>query len=255
VTHRLEICSYNLQSALIAQEAGAYRVELCADPADGGTTPSAGLIRTARERLQIQLYPIIRPRGGDFLYTDDEYDITVKDIALCKEIGCDGVVIGLLKTDGSVDKKRTAKLAELAYPMGVTFHRAFDRAANPFEALEDIIAAGCERILTSGQRPTAEEGAGLIGELIRQADERIVIMPGSGVRGSNILQLAKLTEAVEFHTSARLLVESGMQFINGSMDEVLTMIVADRRDIDLMLEHLKTLERSKQGEHGGEQGR
>ena len=242
MAYLLEICSFNLQSAMIAQEAGAYRVELCADPGDGGTTPSAGIIRVAREKLHIQLYPIIRPRGGDFLYSAEEYDSMIKDIAYCKEAGCDGVVIGLLNQDGSVDKKRTAKLVELAYPLGVTFHRAFDRAANPFEALESIIETGCERILTSGQRPTAMEGAGLINELIRQADERIVIMPGSGIRSSNILQLAERTEAVEFHTSARRLVESGMQYVNGSMFESLTSVIADRQDIDGMLEKLKTIE-------------
>ncbi|MDR3712592.1 MAG: copper homeostasis protein CutC [Puia sp.] len=241
MTHLLEICSYNLQSALIAQEAGAYRVELCADPADGGTTPSAGLIRTAREKLNILLYPIIRPRGGDFLYTDDEFAIMLKDIALCKETGCDGVVIGLLEPDGSVDKRRAARLVEKAYPMGVTFHRAFDRAANPFEALEDIIGIGCERILTSGQRQTAMEGASLIRDLIRQADERIVIMPGSGVRSSSILELAARTEAVEFHTSARLLAASSMRYVNGSMEETLTTVLADRHDIDLMLDRLKSI--------------
>jgi copper homeostasis protein len=242
VSYRLEICSYNLQSALIAQEAGAYRVELCADPGDGGTTPGPGLIRVAREKLHIQLYPIIRPRGGDFLYSDDDYDCMIKDIAWCKETGCDGVVIGLLNPDGSVDKRRAARLVEGAYPMGVTFHRAFDRAANPFEALENIIEIGCERILTSGQRPTATEGASLINELIRQADERIVIMPGSGIRSSNILELARATGAVEFHTSAQKPAESGMQFVNGSMEESLTTVIADREDIERILGNLKTIE-------------
>jgi copper homeostasis protein len=129
--------------------------------------------------------------------------------------------------------------------MGVTFHRAFDRAANPFEALEDIIEIGCERILTSGQRPTAVEGAGLINQLIRQAEERIVIMPGSGIRSSNILQLAQLTEAVEFHTSARKLAESGMQYINDSMEESQAFVIADRQDIESILLKLKTIEPHK----------
>jgi copper homeostasis protein len=228
---KLEICSFDLLSALIAQEEGAHRIELCAGPAEGGTTPGPGLIQAARERIHIDLYPIIRPRGGDFLYTDEEFDIMRKEVAFCKQAGCNGVVIGLLHEDGSIDKKRTALLVETAYPLGVTFHRAFDWAANPFEAMEDIIRVGCERILTSGQRPTASEGAELINELIRQADDRIIIMPGSGVRSDNILDIAERTGASEFHTSARTKAPSGMGFINTSMTEDLTAVRADRDEI------------------------
>ena len=141
--YTLEICAFNLSSALIAQQSGADRIELCASPEEGGTTPSPGLIRTARELLRIQLYPIIRPRGGDFLYSDEEYLTMLRDVDYCKQAGCNGVVIGLLKKDGSIDKERCARLVEAAYPMGVTFHRAFDWAINPYEALEDIISIGC----------------------------------------------------------------------------------------------------------------
>ena len=215
----LEICAFNLSSALIAQRSGANRIELCASPEEGGTTPSAGLIRTARENLHIPLYPIIRPRGGDFLYTEEEFRIMLRDIDHCKQVGCNGVVIGILLTDGAVDKQRCSRLVEAAYPLGVTFHRAFDWAANPFEALEDIINMGCERILTSGQRPTAMEGAALIDQLVREADDRIVIMPGSGVHSSNIVQLAEATGAAEFHTSARLKQASGMEYVNLAMKE------------------------------------
>ena len=231
MSFKLEICSFNLQSALIAQQVGAHRVELCADAHEGGTTPSSGLIKTAREKLHIQLYPIIRPRGGDFLFDDDEFEMMKHDISLCKQLGCDGVVIGMLNADGTIDKKRCAKLVELAYPMGVTFHRAFDRCANPFEALEDIIDIGCERILTSGQYPTAMEGSQLINELIRQAETRIIIMPGSGVRSNNILKLKEKTGAEEFHTSARTLVKSNMQFINESMKEDLSTYFANENEI------------------------
>ena len=231
MSFKLEICSFNLQSALIAQQVGAYRVELCADAHEGGTTPSSGLIKIAREKLHIQLYPIIRPRGGDFLFDDDEFEMMKYDILLCKQLGCDGVVIGMLNEDGTIYKKRCAKLVELAYPMGVTFHRAFDRCANPFEALEDIIDIGCERILTSGQYPTAMEGAQLINELIRQAETRIIIMPGSGVRSNNILELKEKTGAEEFHTSARTLVKSNMQFINESMKEDLSTYFANENEI------------------------
>src|SRR6201996_6521490 len=215
----LEICAFNLASALVAQEAGADRIEFCVSPEEGGTTPSAGLIRTAREQLRIALYPIIRPRGGDFLYTEEEFRIMLRDIDYCKQVGCNGVVIGMLNKDGSVDKGRCSRLVEAAYPLGVTFHRAFDWAANPFEAMEDIIQMGCERILTSGQKPTAMEGAALIDQLVRDADDRIIIMPGSGVRSANINALAEDTGASEFHTSARLKVASGMDYVNDAMKE------------------------------------
>jgi copper homeostasis protein len=228
---RLEICSFNIQSALIAQHAGAHRVELCADPAGGGTTPSLGLIKTAREKLQIELYPIIRPRGGDFLFNDEEFEIMLNDVSLCKQLGCDGVVIGMLNADGTVDKKRCEKLVQLAYPLGVTFHRAFDWCINPFEALEDIIDIGCERILTSGQKPTALEGAQLINELVRQAESRMIIMPGSGVRANNIIDLKEKTTADEFHTSARTLVKSSMQFMN----EDLSSVIANENEINEIL--------------------
>jgi len=237
---KLEICSFDLMSALLAQAAGAHRIELCAGPAEGGTTPGPGTIRAAREKLHIDLYPIIRPRGGDFLYSDEEYDTMVKEVAFCKQVGCNGVVIGLLNVDGTIDKKRAARLVELAYPLGVTFHRAFDWAINPFEAMEDIISIGCERILTSGQRPTAVEGAALINELVRQADERIIIMPGSGVRSDNILHLAEKTDANEFHTSARTRVPSAMEFVNDTMKEDTSAVRVDGDEVGRILQVLVT---------------
>jgi copper homeostasis protein len=234
----LEICCYNLASAILAQQAGAQRVELCADPGDGGTTPGYGVIATARKRLHIELYPIIRPRGGDFLYTEEEFGIMMKEVALCKQLGCDGVALGLLNADGTVDTQRTARLVELAYPLGVTFHRAFDRTPDPFAALEEIIAAGCERILSSGQRPTATEGAALLRELVGKADDRILIMPGSGVRASNIDELVRSTGASEFHTSASRLVPSRMNYTNPSMKEELSLVMADPQEIASILRRL-----------------
>jgi len=228
---QLEICCFNIQSALVAQDAGAHRVELCADPAGGGTTPSLGVIKTAREKLHIQLYPIIRPRDGDFLFDDEEFEIMIRDISFCKQAGCDGIVIGMLNADGTIDKKRCAKLVELAYPLGVTFHRAFDRAVNPFEAMEDILSIGCERILTSGQKPTAIEGAMLLNELVRQAENRIIIMPGSGIRAKNIAELIEKTTAEEFHTSARIFGKSGMEFINENLKERDSFTIADKNEI------------------------
>jgi copper homeostasis protein len=208
----LEICAGSVTSALAAQEGGADRVELCDNLLEGGTTPSYAAIVRARELLKIALYPIIRPRGGDFLYDDLEFDIMSRDIALCRQLGCDGVVIGLLTAAGTVDKKRTKLLVELAWPMGVTFHRAFDRTRDPEEAMEDIIQTGCERILSSGQRPTAPEGAELLAGLVRKAAGRIAIMVGSGVREDNVSELVRRTKATEYHSTAKSLVESNMRF-------------------------------------------
>ena len=219
MNYTLEVIAFTIESVLLAQQSGAHRIELCDNPAEGGTTPGYGMIKTAREKTSLLLYPIIRPRGGDFLYSDEAFEIMKRDVLLCKELGCDGLVIGFLQPDGSIDKKRTTALVEAAYPLGVTFHRAFDRVANPFEALEDIIATGCERILTSGLKPTAAEGAETLAQLIRQANDRIIIMPGSGVRAENIVALARQTGAIEFHSSARIIADSKMEYFNTSMDE------------------------------------
>lgn len=236
---KLEVIGFNMQSCIIAQAAGSHRIELCDNPEDGGTTPSYGFIKAAREKLQIALFPIIRPRGGDFLYSDEEFEIMKTDVKLCKQLGCDGVVIGMLNADGMVDKKRNTALVELAYPLGVTFHRAFDRAADPLQAMEDIIGIGCERILTSGQKPNAADGAELIAQLIKQADERIIIMPGSGVRSKNIIELAKKTGATEFHTSARVDIESKMSFNNTAMNENMKSVSVDEKEIRRIVELLK----------------
>ncbi|WP_232516226.1 copper homeostasis protein CutC [Chitinophaga caeni] len=210
----LEIAAGSVGSCIAAQNGGADRVELCDNLLEGGTTPSYGTIAVAREKISIQLYPIIRPRGGDFLYDDTEFEVMKKDIRMCKELGCDGVVTGLLTADGRVDKIRTTELVELAYPLGVTFHRAFDMTVDPFQAMEDIIDCGCERILSSGHRNTAVEGAGLLAELVNKADGRITIMVGSGVRANNIAELVTTTKATEYHTSAKAYEESQMQFRN-----------------------------------------
>jgi copper homeostasis protein len=219
---------------MIAERAGAHRVELCADPAEGGTTPAFGTIRTVKEKVDIPVYPIIRPRGGDFLYDEEEFYMMKNDVLLCRELGCEGVVVGLLQPDGTIDKLRTAQLVRLAYPMDVTFHRAFDRAANPFEALEAIIETGCKRVLTSGQQPTAREGEALIAELVRQANNRISIMPGSGIRASNITEIAQKTGAREFHSSAKITTRSPMCYVNENMKESLLNIVADKIEVALM---------------------
>src|SRR4026207_620526 len=193
----IEIATSDFTTTKSAVTGGADRIELCANLAEGGTTPSYGQIMQCREAFDILIYPIVRPRGGDFLYTDEEFEIMLHDVKLCKQLGCDGVVIGLLNTDGTIDVKRTGALIEIAYPMGVTFHRAFDRCKDPFEAMELLVKLGCERILTSGQMPAVSEGSDKIAELNKAADHRIIIMPGSGVRKENIKMLATKTGCTE----------------------------------------------------------
>jgi Uncharacterized protein involved in copper resistance len=224
---KLEVIGFTIDGCIIAQEAGTHRIELCDNPEEGGTTASYGFIKAAREKLQIELFPIIRPRGGDFLYSDDEFEIMKTDIKLCKDLGCDGVVIGMLTADKKVDKKRCSILVEHAYPLGVTFHRAFDKTVDPFEALEDIIEIGCERILTSGQQPDALNGAELIKQLIEKSSDRIIIMPGSGVRSDNITAIAETTGANEFHSSARIRTEH--------------KISVDKEEVEHMIKALSSL--------------
>jgi copper homeostasis protein len=209
---KLEICVDSVQSAIDAQAAGASRVELCADLAEGGTTPGFGTIKSARENVDIGLNVLIRPRAGDFLYTDLEFDIMNKDLDICRECGADGIVIGLLRADGKIDLERTARLVEMAHPMSVTFHRAFDMCSDPEQGLEDVIAAGAHRLLTSGQKNLAVDGMDLLKELVSRAGQRIIIMPGSGINEINIAEIAKKTGAGEFHLSARKVRESLMTF-------------------------------------------
>lgn len=237
----LEVIGFNIESCVLAQAAGANRIELCDNPGEGGTTPSYGFIKAAREVLKIELYPIIRPRGGDFLYSDAEFKVMKADVKVCKELGCDGVVIGILNTDGTVDQKRCGELVQLAYPMSVTFHRAFDRVKDAVQALEDVIEIGCERVLTSGLVPNALDGAETLAALIKQADERIIIMPGSGVRSDNIIELAQKTGAVEFHTSARMNIESKMSYKNEAMKESLKSVSLDEEEVKKIIANLKSL--------------
>lgn len=214
--YTIEIATSDYVTTRAAVEGGAHRIELCANLAEGGTTPGYGHIRRCREEFQVAICPIIRPRGGDFLYNDAEFDIMRRDVVLCRELGCDGVVVGLLQIDGSVDRERMARLIEDAYPLPVVFHRAFDRCRDPFEALEELVSLGVERILTSGQRPTAPEGINLIRELQQKADGRITIMPGSGVNPDNVRWLAEETGCTEFHASLRRKSKSPMQFVHPS---------------------------------------
>jgi len=210
----LEVCANSVTSALAAQEGGAVRVELCDNLIEGGTTPSYGQIALARKLLQIQLFIIIRPRGGDFLYSDLEFEIMKEDIRRCVELNCDGVVFGILLPNGQVDKERCRELIELAKPLPATFHRAFDMCADFFQALEELIELGFARILTSGSENTAVAGVDLITQLIKLANNRISIMPGSGINEQNLEMLLQNTGAGEFHASAKSRVASAMVYHN-----------------------------------------
>ena len=208
----LEIAANSVASALAAQEGGAGRVELCTALELGGLTPSYAQIAMAREKLTIPLYVLIRPRAGDFLYSDLEFETMLRDIEACAKAGCDGVVLGVLDADGRVDRPRCRSLISAAGNMGVTFHRAFDLARDPLTALEDVIALGCERVLTSGAQASAIEGAELIRQLVELAAGRIVVMPGAGVVAGNLDKLRELTCAREFHASAKQQYPSNMQW-------------------------------------------
>ena len=243
--YRFEICANSVASCIAAQEGGANRVELCAGIPEGGTTPSYGMIRSARECISIALNVIIRPRGGDFLYSEEEINEMLYDIKVAKELGADGLVFGCLLPDGSVDKVNMARLMAAAGDTPVTFHRAFDHSSDPMQALEDIIELGCARILTSGCRPTALEGAGLLAKLVEKAGDRIIIMPGCGVKESNIAEIARLSGAREFHFSARESVESGMVFRNpqvamGSEDDPYGTVQTTARRVAATIAPLKS---------------
>lgn len=209
----VEVCAFSLESCVNAQVAGANRVELCTGMYDGGTTPSAGLIRGARELLTIELYVMVRPRGGDFLYSRQEFEWMKEEIRFARDCGADGVVLGLLKADGRVDVTRTRELVELAAPMKVTFHRAIDMARDLEEALEGIVEAGCYRVLTSGGRNTVAEGMEQIRALATRARGRIQVMAGSGVNAENARQLVYAgVDAV--HLSGKRGRDSRMEYRN-----------------------------------------
>jgi copper homeostasis protein len=213
----LEACVNSAVSALEAQAGGANRVELCENMVDGGCTPSAGTIRFARKHLTIGLYVMIRPRGADFCYSGDEFAIMKEDILMAKEMGADGVVFGILKRDGTIDKERMAELVALARPMGVTCHRAFDMTRDPFEALDTLMDLGIDRVLTSGQADSALLGAPLIRQLVERSTGRIVIMPGHGIKEHNLDEAIRATGASEFHLYLTKQVPSAMEFVRSDV--------------------------------------
>lgn len=237
----LEIAAFTLQGALTAAANGADRIELCENPFDGGTTPSFGMLQVARDKLHVPVFPIIRPRGGDFVYSPDEIDVMMRDITVCKQLGYEGVVFGILDAVGNVSVNMMKTLVQLASPMQVTMHRAFDRSRDAKEALEDCIACGCARILTSGQHPSVEDGLPLIRDLVELAAGRIIILPGSGLNSCNVARIATISRAGEFHTAARTSLAGDHRYSPATMQENLQFTGVDGREVAAIREVLDQL--------------
>lgn len=215
----LEIVAFRPESALIAEQAGADRIELCDDHAASGITPSKASLDFVRHRLTIDLFVMVRPRGGDFVYTDEEFEQMKRDIEYCKQIGCEGVVFGILMPGSNlVDETRCSALVDLAGPMGVTFHRAIDKTPDALQAVDSIARCGFHRILTSGGADNPLLGATRLNDMIRLAGKRLSIMPGGGVRADNIKQIKEITGAMEFHSSAL-----NLETMLPELDEIRTM--------------------------------
>jgi copper homeostasis protein len=213
----LEICVDSTESALAAERGGAQRVELCGGLVEGGITPSAGLIENVRQKLNISLHVIIRPRGGDFCYTADEFESMKRDVRTAKQLGADGVVFGILTETGQADAARTRSLVELALPLSTTFHRAFDMSADLNQTLEDLIGAGVDRVLTSGGGQNAEDGIATIAGLVTTAKDRIAVMVGGGIRETNVGRIVAETGAREIHANVGHAVPSPMLYRNNKI--------------------------------------
>lgn len=211
---KIEIVVYNIESALRAQEGGADRLEVCASPGEGGITPAYGTIELIRQNVSMDVYVMIRPRGGDFHYNNYEFHAMKRDISQCQKLSVDGIVLGILNVDGTIDKKRCKELIDKARPLKVTCHRAFDMTRDPFEALEDCIEVGFDRILTSGHQSKAIQGVSLLSALVEKAAGRIIIVPGSGVNESTVGEIVTKTKATEIHLSAVSSRPGAMQYKN-----------------------------------------
>lgn len=213
----MEVCVESVVSAVNAEKGGAVRIELCANLIDGGTTPSLGLVRRVQCHVTIPIMIMIRPRGGDFCYSEEEFETMKEDIEIFKKESVDGFVLGILNIDGSIDKERCTLLLKLCSPRLVTFHRAFDMTANPFSTLETLISIGFSRVLTSGQGRTAFQGLDLITKLVNQASGRIIVMPGGGISIDNLETILQVSGTTEFHGSASVVKDSDMQYRNESI--------------------------------------
>ena len=195
----IEICLESVESVIAAEKGGADRVELCSDLFEGGLTPTIGTVKTALKKSNIKINVMIRPRGGDFCYSDEEFEVMLEDVKALKDTGINGIVFGILTPEGDVDIVRSKELIELARPLPVTFHRAFDMTRDPYKSLEDLINLGVDRVLTSGQEATVPEGADLLEELVKIAGDRIIVMPGCGITERNFPKLQEKIKAREYH--------------------------------------------------------
>jgi len=236
---QLEVCAFNIQACIIAERAGAARVELCDNPIEGGTTPSYGVIKQVREKIGIDLFPIIRPRSGNYFYCKDEYNIIKHDAEACKILGCNGISVGTQNIHGEIDTEWLKRIVEWAWPLRVTCNRAFDGTPDPFKALEDIIACGCERVLTSGQLSAAPDAGILLGQLVKQAAGRISIMPGAGVKSNNLEKLIAESGAREYHSSARKAALNPLTYINTNVTDYGNVYIADEDEVRTMVAILK----------------
>lgn len=223
----MEVCVECVDSALNAARGGAKRIELCSGLSDGGTTPSVGLLRVVKQLVKVPVFVMIRPRPGDFLYSDHEMEIMKTDLRILKENGADGFVFGILLKDGSVDKERCQELVDLSRPLPVTFHRAIDVANNILQALEDIISIGCDRVLTSGGESNALEGTPTIRKMVEQSAGRMTVMPGGGITERNLRRILDESGADEFHASARSSFQSSMQHTNPAVSMSAPIVAND----------------------------
>lgn len=211
----IEICLESVESVIAAEKGGADRVELCSDLFEGGLTPTIGTVKTALKKSNIKINAMIRPRGGDFCYSDEEFEVMKEDIKAFKETGINGIVFGILTPEGDVDVKRSKEIIELARPLAVTFHRAFDMTRDPYKSLEELIKLGVDRVLTSGQEATVPEGADLLEELVQIAGDRIIVMPGCGITERNFPKLRAKIKAKEYHIYLPYETTSKMKFHPG----------------------------------------
>ncbi|KQS41812.1 copper homeostasis protein CutC [Pedobacter sp. Leaf194] len=236
---QLEVCAFNVQSCVIAQRVGAARVELCDNPVEGGTTPSAGTIEQVRSMIDIQLYPIIRPRSGNYFYNKEEYEIIRRDILFCKSLGCGGISVGTQKISAEIDKEWLKRIVDWAYPMKVTCNRAFDGTPDLFAALEDLIDCGCERVLTSGGQIGAPQGGLILKRLVEQADDRIIVMPGAGINSGNLEALIAQCAANQYHASARLISPNPLQYVNDKITDYGNLYVSSEKELNKMIQILE----------------
>ena len=227
----LEISVENVEAAMAAEHGGAQRIEFCANAREGGTTPSEEMLRAVRERVRLPILSMVRPRAGDFVYSDVEFETMRRDIQAAKEFQMDGVVLGLLNADGRIDVERSAQLVEQARPLPVTYHRAFDECRDLQKSLEDVIKTGAARLLTSGGRRTAPEALGVLGDLVQMAGERLIVMPGSGIHAGNIRKVVRKAGAREFHAGLSSVIASPADNL-AAFEEEVRKLAAALRDCD-----------------------